>query len=55
MRSSLQKQTHCLKTDLIYYWIEPVGTEQISVAEISTEQQGFEIMQEMDKRDMGWG
>lgn len=35
--------------------LEPVSTEQISTAEINTEQQGFDIMQEVDKRDLGWG
>ncbi len=32
-----------------------ISTEQIQIEEISSEQKGLEIMQEVDKRDLGWG
>ncbi|WP_428353350.1 outer membrane lipoprotein-sorting protein [Methyloprofundus sp.] len=34
---------------------EVISVEPVQIEEINTEQKGFEVMQEMDKRDMGWG
>ena len=34
--------------------IEPVSTEQAGFEGMNTEQKGFAVMEEMDKRDLGW-
>lgn len=35
--------------------VDQASTEQVSSKGVSTEQKGFEIMQEVDRRDLGWG